>query len=234
MKTHVFITGASSGIGKGIAEALLSDGVTVTGMQRRSGLSHPEYSHQELDLSSAAALEKFSFTAPHQAQRWVLINNAGTIGEVKPVQRLSANATEHSFFLNLTAPVILTQKFLQACEAQGKEPVVINISSGAASYPIPSWSTYCAAKAALEQFTQVLHTDHPKVAAMAISPGIVDTEMQDAIRDSKAADFPEHERFVNYKKQGELQSPQVVGKKIATFVHHPEKAPSVSFSLRDI
>lgn len=234
MKIHTFITGASSGIGKGIAEALLNEGTTVTGLQRRAGLSQPGYNHHELDLSNRNALEKFTFTGDPEAQRWVLINNAGTIGEVKPVQGLSAKATEHAFFLNLTAPVILTQKFLDACHSHQKEAVVINISSGAAAYAIPSWSTYCASKAALEQFTQVLHTDHPEVGCLAISPGIVDTEMQDAIRSSNAEDFPEHERFVNYKKQGDLQSPAEVGKKIATFALHPEKAPGVSFSLRDI
>lgn len=229
---HLYITGSSSGIGKGIADAALAAGMKVTGISRRPGIDHPNFRHIAADLYNLDAMEQLSFSADED--EWVLVNNAGTIGDVKPVAELNPNKVAESFFLNLTAPVILSQKFIAAAQKQGKNVLIINISSGAARFAIPSWSTYCAAKAGLDHFTRVVQTDHPEVKCLGISPGIVDTEMQDDIRSRKPEDFPEHKRFVEYKKNNELQNPTEVGQKILKFVTNPEKAPDTIFELRDV
>ena len=229
---HLFITGSSSGIGKGIADAALTADMKVTGISRRPGIDHPNFRHVAADLYKLEEVENLRFSADED--EWVLVNNAGTIGDVKPVANMDAHKVADSFFLNLTAPVILTQKFIAAAQEQGKKALIINISSGAARFAIPSWSTYCAAKAGLDHFTRVVQTDHPEVKCLGISPGIVDTEMQDDIRSRKPEDFPEHKRFVEYKKNNELQNPTEVGEKILKFVTNPEKAPDIIFELRDV
>jgi len=229
-----FITGASSGIGKGIAQALLDIGLPVRGLQRRAGIEHPRYVHEPVDLLQPEAVEAVSLHLPKGIKCALLINNAGVIAPIAPADQLPGAAVRENIFLNLTVPILLTQRFLALCAQRQIEPTVVFISSGAAKYPIPSWSVYCAAKAGLEQYIQVLHVDKPELACLAISPGIVDTAMQEDIRGSKAADFPDHQRFVDYKEKGELQDPMEVGKKIAYFALHPQEAPQRSFSLRDI
>ena len=82
---YFFITGSSRGLGKAIAEALLELGAHVTGLSRSSTISHPKYEHCVVDLSDLDSVKQFEFSVPEDATRVVLINNAGRIGEIKPV-----------------------------------------------------------------------------------------------------------------------------------------------------
>ena len=124
--------------------------------------------------------------------------------------------------------------FIDQTQQSHQERIIVNISSGAGSYPIGSWSTYCAAKAGLSLFTEVMQVDHPDLHCFAISPGIVDTEMQGEIRRLDQNDFPDKQRFIDYKNKGELSQPAEVAQKILRIVNDVKLAPSTVFSLRDV
>ena len=229
-----FITGTSSGIGKALALLALNQGHKVTGLSRRHVIQHQNYVHLALDLADINQYLKLNFDRNKSAEQLILINNAGWLGEVKPVSQLSPEKIKRSFDLNLIAPSILSKMFLEQTEGNQQERMIINISSGAGSYSIPSWSTYCASKAGINLFTEVMQKDHPDIQCFAIAPGIVDTEMQGEIRRVPADHFPDKQRFVDYKNKGELAKPEKVAEKIMRFVHQPELAPSTVFSLRDV
>lgn len=229
-----FITGTSSGIGKAIAEQALSDGDKVTGISRRHIINHPNYTHLNIDLSDIDSYLKINFDNNKKASSIILINNAGWLGEVKPVADLKPEKIRRAYHINLIAPSVLCKMFLDQTRHNDQKKVIINISSGAGSHPINSWSTYCAAKAGLNLFTQVLKKDHPNIHCFAISPGVVDTEMQGEIRRLNAIDFPDHQKFLDYKNNGELFSTKWVANKILGFVREPSKAPGIIFSLRDV
>jgi NAD(P)-dependent dehydrogenase (short-subunit alcohol dehydrogenase family) len=99
---------------------------------------------------------------------------------------------------------------------------VINVSSGAAVNATPGWAAYCAAKAALNQFTSVLAAEESTLTAIAFRPGIVDTEMQATIRreGSTSMSSTDYARFVQYHEQGELLPPQVPGVALAVLALH--------------
>lgn len=229
-----FITGTSSGIGKALAEVALEAGHYVVGFSRRQKIEHANYKHISIDLSDLSKYVKITFEGMRDADELVLVNNAGTLGDVKPVERLNPEKVAHAYNLNVTAPTVLSSIFLSHTADMGKKRTVINISSGAAFHAVPGWSTYCASKAALEMFTKVLKEDHPDVNCHAISPGIVDTEMQGEIRKASEDDFPELRRFIGYKKDGELADPKEVGRKILHVIQNPEKFQEVSLSLREV
>lgn len=229
-----FITGTSSGIGKALAEKALDEGHKVTGISRRNRLEHPNYRHLVHDLADYDNYHLVNFNINHEADELVLVNNAGWLGEVKPTARMNPTAIEQAYQINLIAPSILCRLFLDQTENNGQKRTVINISSGAAKYPVSSWSTYCASKAGLDLFTQVMAKDHPDVRCLAIAPGIVDTEMQGEIRRIDSGDFPDVDRFKRYKEEGELSAPGEVAQKLMDIIAHPEKAPDIVFSLRDI
>jgi benzil reductase ((S)-benzoin forming) len=229
-----FITGTSSGIGKALTNEALSMGNRVDGMSRNRFIEHPAYVHHTLDLNDLKKVSKFRFKINPDAKKLVLINNSGALGDVKAVAQLNAGKVQRLYDLNLTAPSVLCAHFLEQTKGFAGERVIVNISSGAASYPVPSWSTYCASKAALSMFTEVMQLDHPGVHCMSIAPGIVDTAMQEEIRSSDERDFPDKERFVGYKENNQLSKPNEVAGKILHFVQHPEQKPSVCFSLRDV
>lgn len=231
---HYFITGASSGIGKAIAEQALEAGHKVTGISRRHTIDHPNYIHLNVDLSEMDNYLKINFDRSKNAETLILINNSGWLGDVKPVSEMNPEKIRRAYNINLVAPSVLCKMFLDQTRENDQEKVIINISSGAGSYPINSWSTYCASKAGLSLFTEVMQKDHPDIRCYAISPGVVDTQMQGEIRRVKSDDFPDKQRFIDLKDKGELSKPEDVANKIINTVNDPSYAPDTVFSLRDV
>ncbi len=231
----LYITGTSSGIGKALAEEALAQGHRVTGFARRNRINHPNYRHINIDLSDLDHYSGIGFEGlTEDIEEVILVNNAGNLGPVKPVAHIDPRRTADAYHLNLVAPSLLSKLFLENLSEQTLPKTIINISSGAASYPVKSWSVYCASKAGLAMFSEVLRLDHPDIRVHAISPGIVDTEMQGEIRRTRAEDFPDLQRFVEYKQNDELSSAQEVAQKILYILDAPQKFTDVKLSLRDV
>lgn len=229
-----FITGSSSGIGKAIALMALEAGHKVIGISRRHSIEHENYSHLNIDLADMDSYLKINFDRNKAAESLVLINNAGWLGEVKAVADLNPEKIKRAYNINLLAPSILSKMFIDQTQDNNQERIIVNISSGAGSHPIASWSAYCASKAGLSLFTEVMQVDHPDVHCFAISPGVVDTEMQGEIRRLKKGDFPDKQRFIDLKDNGELTQPKEVADKIMRIIGNVKLAPSTVFSLRDV
>lgn len=230
MSTEVHITGTSSGLGKALAEYYCRQEQThVHGYARRTAsIDSSHYTHHEVDITDSSFTPDFSTAV----ERIILINNAGWIGPVAPVGQWKGEDIDRLFQLNVSAVFRWTNAFVQQASASKK--VVITISSGAASNVIPSWSAYCASKAAIDMATRVWNEDHPEISFLAIAPGVVQTEMQAEVRASNPADFPAHQRFVDLFEQGELKPPQEVAEMIGPFGFWPERAPKNVFSVREL
>ena len=86
--------------------------------------------------------------------------------------------------------------------------MLINVSSGAGTRPYAGWAAYCAAKAAVDQLTRVVALEEHAhgLAAYAVAPGVVDTDMQETIRATDEADFPEVARFRQLAVDGNFNS----------------------------
>jgi NAD(P)-dependent dehydrogenase (short-subunit alcohol dehydrogenase family) len=114
---------------------------------------------------------------------------------------------------------------------------VINVSSGAATYAIPGWGAYCTAKGALNQFNRVLSIEEEMVTAVAVRPGVIDTDMQAIIRQMGAVGMPEsaYQRFVQMREAGELLPPEAPGGAIAVLAlfHVMLRSPEASPCLAD-
>lgn len=234
MKLYI-ITGTSSGIGKALAEKVLEEPDThVLGISRRQSIKHERYSHMRVELSLFEEVEKVEFPITGQESEIVLVNNAGWIGEIAPLGKVDHAALEESYNINLLAPTVLINHFITKTEGLHARLVIVNISSGAANYPVKGWSSYCASKAGLDMITRVLNEEQPEIEVYAIAPGVVDTPMQHLIREAKPELFPDLERFKAYKEEGKLSSPQDVASQIVHLINHPQEIPSNMFSLRDL
>ena len=143
----------------------------------------------------------------------MLINNAGCIGPITPLHQHSEEDIASTYYLNVIAPAILSKQFMDVFAEKASECIVLNISSGAGKYPIHSWSTYCSSKAALDMLSLAADLEHPNVKFYSVAPGIVDTPMQDEIRQADKSNFPEVERFIEYKQNGDLSSSEEVARK---------------------
>lgn len=234
-----YITGTSQGIGKAIAEqALLIDDSVVYGFSRTSTINHKNYKHITIDLSLIDEILKINFAKNSDPQKVVLINNAGIIGDIKPIGEQTNESIVKVFTINTVCPAILTNKFIQNFKDIDTQIVIINISSGAGRHPIESWGTYCASKAAVDMFSQVQQSengfDNPKLRVFSIAPGIVDTNMQQQVRSVDPKDFPHLEKFIGYKTKGQLTSTEVVAKKILEVVDKPENYQDVLLDARQL
>jgi benzil reductase ((S)-benzoin forming) len=235
--TVFYITGTSAGIGKSIAQlALKLNGSVVYGFSRTCSLEHTNYIHTTVDLSNVFEASKISFITHADAYKVVLINNAGTIGEVKPIGAQESNSIIDVFNLNIVTPAILTNKFLNVYKESAIPIVIINISSGAARHPIESWAPYCASKAAMDMFSQVVQAENgyesSNVKIFSVAPGIVDTNMQEQVRASNPKDFLNHSKFVAYKNSGQLSTPETVALKILEIIDRPLEYQNVLLDVR--
>jgi benzil reductase ((S)-benzoin forming) len=146
----------------------------------------------------------------------------------------SSENAQNVFQVNYLSAVEIAIKALDSTNCRQ----IFFISSGAANRPISSWSQYGASKAALNYFAETLqqecHETNRKVVIKSIAPGVVDTPMQEQIRQLNPENFPTVEYFRNLKKEQELSSAEEVARKLLFVSLNPEQLPSVCMSLRDI
>ena len=229
----VFITGASSGIGYALATLFLEEKDTkVVGISRRNVIKNQNYRHEVLDLAVAEDVNDFEFFIPENTDEVLLINNAGSLGEVGELGSLENENISRLFQINTTAPIVLMNSFLKKIKETKIKGAIVNISSGAAQYPVKGWSNYCASKAALNMATEVLKEENPEFTIYGIAPGIVDTKMQEEIRSISPERFKDHQRFVDYFKNGSLSHPNMVAHQIINILRTKDKNVKTIFSLK--
>ena len=182
-------------------------------------------------LTDLEKIQKLSF--PKVSGEVLLINNAGTIGEIKPLNLKSEEAIINEYNLNIIAPTLLCKKFLESFPTQGK--LILNISSGAANKSISSWNTYCAGKAALDMLTGVIaEENHKNLTVFSVHPGVVDTNMQSEIRNSDPKNFPLLSKFIDYYIQNELESTKIVAQKLFYIIENNTQFTENVLSIRDV
>jgi benzil reductase ((S)-benzoin forming) len=236
---YFFITGSSKGLGKALAELLLKDDFNkVYGIARTSSIQHSNYTHISLDLADLPVVKSFLFPKINEADKVVLVNNAGIVGDVKHVGNINNDKIIDCYNLNLIAPTILTNMFVAAYGQLDCDKMILNISSGAGRNPIDGWSIYCSTKSGLDMFSQVLNEeakiDENRFTVLSLAPGIIDTGMQDNIRESNAQDFSNIQRFIDYKNQGDLASSNDTAEQVLKFIFNKELAENVLCSVRDL
>ncbi|OLO36399.1 hypothetical protein BTR23_15105 [Alkalihalophilus pseudofirmus] len=228
---HYIITGTSTGLGKAIAQQLMQKGNILYCLSRSKNTELIEEAQKvgvslyyyEIDLGNVEEvtehiMQVFEQIQTEEVSEITLINNAGVINPIKPIERCEDDAIIHNVHVNLVAPIILTKAFIHATsEIKGKKTIV-NISSGAGKNPVPSWSIYCASKAGIDLFTKTIAKEQESVEfpvkMISFAPGVVDTNMQINIRSASAEDFSMVEKFVGYKETGQLRSAETVAKVI--------------------
>jgi benzil reductase ((S)-benzoin forming) len=237
MKTIFFITGTSRGIGKAIAELALSEeDCLVFGISRTQTIIHSNYSHISVDLSNIESLMSFKLPLVENAQKVILINNSGMLGDVNSIGKISTESILKTHVLNAVAPTVLSNLFLETYSSKNVERVIINISSGAGRFPIKSWGNYCSSKASLDMLTRViqLENESSNVKAFSVAPGIVDTQMQEEIRNKSYDTFPDINQFIDYKNRSILASPHQAASSIIRIAKHPEKFQDVLLDVRKL
>ncbi|MGQ0828514.1 MAG: SDR family NAD(P)-dependent oxidoreductase [Bacteroidota bacterium] len=246
MLNYYYITGTSRGIGKAFVEHLLKDPSNrVIGISRQRTIEHANYNHFFLDLTDASAVTDFKFELHANAKKLYLINNAGALGFIKPIGKIDAPTIIKNYTLNLIAPSILTNSFIACYNTVDAEKVIVNISSGAGKNPIDGWAVYCASKAGIDMFSRVVDQEqkireehaqeniHKRFKIFSIAPGVVNTAMQDEIREAEPEDFSRLQDFISYKNDNKLADPESVSKKYIKVLSNVDSIKEVLTSIKD-
>lgn len=194
----VVITGVTRGLGRAMTEEFSRHGHTVAGCGRstnkiddlREQFGHP-HQFQSVDVASDDAVAAWARIVMASAGAPdLLVNNAAIINRNAPLWKVSAKEFSDVVDVNIKGVTNVIRHFLPAMIERGRG-IVVNFSSGWGRSVDAEVAPYCATKWAIEGLTQALALELPaNMAAVALNPGIIDTEMLRSCFGGSASSFP--------------------------------------------
>jgi NAD(P)-dependent dehydrogenase (short-subunit alcohol dehydrogenase family) len=227
----VAITGASRGIGAGLAQVFAARGIRLA-LCARSPCPLPDGAdgvQMQVDVADAEAVQRFAAAAEARLGAIDLwINNAGVLQPIAPLREIASDVFLDHLRVNVMGVVHGCQAYIAHVRERGGDTpgVLINISSGAAWQGYAGWAPYCASKAAIERISETIQLeegDHLRVHAVA--PGVIDTDMQELIRASTPEQFPLVERFRDMKARGAFNSIPYLAEHLLRYAFDPGARP---------
>jgi NAD(P)-dependent dehydrogenase (short-subunit alcohol dehydrogenase family) len=184
------VTGASSGLGEGLARALASAGATVAVVARRLGRLAPlaeDIGGMAITcdlLEAAAVAEVVPKVAAELGGPEILVNAAGAILATEPAEQEPLAAIRATLELNLVAPFLLSQAVFPHMVAAGRGSIV-NVSSisGRVGVPGVPQASYAASKLGLSGLTTELAVQWARhaIRVNTLAPGFFRSEITDAL-----------------------------------------------------
>ena len=186
----VVVTGASGGMGAGIAATLIKKhGCTVIGIARNEKKimkfidelgeeNAKRFSYRLFDVSVRENWENFAKELEEENIAVdVLINNAGILPKFKRFDRYSYEEIERAMNINFYSCIYSVKTMLPILQ-KSSSPAIINIDSSAALMTLAGTSMYSASKAALKSFTEALRLEFAgKIYVGMVCPGFTKTDI---------------------------------------------------------
>jgi benzil reductase ((S)-benzoin forming) len=248
---YAIVTGATRGLGASIAKLFIEKGISLINVSRSDNDTLRKlcesrsvtYKFFQCDLADPRETEETmreagSHVFSLNAERIYLIQNAGVVTPINPSGQVDNKDLEKSVHVNLLSPMIVTNEMLKASQGSGSQLIMVNVSSGAGSRPVYGWSTYCSTKAGINMLTETVSLELSKNGSphkvIAFSPGVMDTDMQGAIRSSSEESFADVENFRRYKEQGMLRDTETVAGVLVKLVSETEIEPGKLYHVNDL
>lgn len=220
----VLITGASSGIGVGIARELAAAGAKLMLGARRTdrldalaeeiAAQGGEVRTRRLDVTDRADVAAFAEAAREAFGRVdVIVNNAG-IMPLSPMASLKVDEWDRMIDVNIKGVLYGIAAVLPGMLARGSGQIV-NIASIGALVVSPTAAVYCATKYAVRAISDGLRQEHADLRVTCIHPGVVESELASTITDPAAAELMKSYRAIALQ-------PDAIGRAVRFAIEQPD------------
>jgi NAD(P)-dependent dehydrogenase (short-subunit alcohol dehydrogenase family) len=193
------ITGAGRGIGRAIALAYAREGAKLV-LAARTAAELAETAAQAQALGADTCIVTADVTAPTQVEEMVrqaedrfssidvLVNNAGIIGPIGPLEDNDVDSWIRTIQVNLIGAYLCCRSVIPVMRRQGRGKIINLSGSGATSAP-HHMSAYGSSKVAIIRLTEILSLElsDSNIQVNALGPGSIHTRMWEEIRDSARA-----------------------------------------------
>ena len=244
------LTGASRGMGLAMAQQRLAAGHDLLTLSRKPSevlAAQAEQAGRQCEQwpqdlargeTAAARLETWLQSQDQNDLASVtLINNAGMLPRIAPLDDIRAAQLAESMRVDLEAPMLLTAAFLRATSGWSLPRKILNISSGMGRRAMAAQAPYCAAKAGMDHFSRCVALEQASLPHGAricsLAPGVIDTDMQAQLRGADAARFPDLGNFVGLKEKGVLSSAPEAAARVLAFLDRPDFGSNPVADVRD-
>ncbi|TFZ40799.1 SDR family NAD(P)-dependent oxidoreductase [Soehngenia longivitae] len=230
---YVLITGASNGLGRSLARTINDEDkvlILIARNQFKLNKLKSELNKERnqkilaypFDLSNFENVDDLMNNIILQFNhkddfKITLINNASTIHPITTVDLLEEKDIRSNLTINILSPALIISKLIKFANLNSRQLKIINISSGAYKQPIGSWSLYCTSKAAIQMYLEVTlleNNSNSNLKILSIDPGVMDTEMQESIRNSESTGFSKKNDFIDLYRENKLRNVDSVSKVI--------------------
>jgi len=200
---NVVVTGVTRGLGRALARGLVAQGHRVIGCgTTEKGLASVRDELGEaldaslVDVSDDAAVAAWArLVTARQGVPDLLVNNAAIINRNAPLWKVGAREFSRVVDVNIKGVANVIRHFVPPM-IRRRQGVIVNFSSGWGRSADAEVAPYCATKWAIEGLTQALAQELPVgMAAVALNPGVINTEMLRSCFGSSAQGFPKAEEW---------------------------------------
>ena len=191
---NILITGHSRGLGAALTRQALARGDAVYGLSRSALAVHHEALHQlPCDLANPDAIAPaLTQLVPDEIALDQVYLNAGILGHIAHLRDTSLTEITAVMDINVWANKLIIDWLAARAVVPAR---IVLISSGAGVVGNHGWGAYALSKATLNMLTQLYAHELPTTQLLALAPGLVDTDMQAALREVDAARFPAVKRL---------------------------------------
>jgi 2-dehydro-3-deoxy-L-rhamnonate dehydrogenase (NAD+) len=199
---RAIVTGGAGGLGVGVARALLAGGAVVELWDlsearleaARAELGPDRVSARVVDITAEEQVEAAVAAFAAAGRIDALVNNAGVLGEVKPLWETSPDDFRRVLEVNLVGSYLVARAVVRRMLAQEPQPLrghVVNMSSIQGKEGMPLAGAYAASKAALLALTKTLakETAREKIVVTAVTPAAAETAMAKLISSERRAEI---------------------------------------------
>jgi NADP-dependent 3-hydroxy acid dehydrogenase YdfG len=234
MDKVILITGASSGIGEGIARELGNAGAKVLlgarRLERIEAIAAEISNHggiaeaRELDVTNRVSMAEFVQTAlDYWGRVDVLINNAG-IMPLSPLAAGKQDEWERTIDVNIKGVLWGIGAVLPVMEARGYGQI-INLGSIGALSVVPTAAVYCASKFAVRAISDGLRQENSKIRVTCVNPGVVESELASTITHAETMAVMDAYRTVALK-------PADIARAVRHVIEAPESVDTTEITIR--